>query len=101
MAKTMMCSITLQGMLLSDIDLKFSVLYLSPFLKIGVMYAVLESAGTIPIFWDASFRKESEGPVSLATSFSTLGLIPSGPLASEGSWFWRSLKTPGVVMLMS
>ena len=92
--------------------MEFSALYLSPFLKTGVMCAVLQPAGTINVFRDTWYVTLSEGPFYLvhdckqasgffASSLKTLGLFPSGPLALERSRFWRSLTTPGVVMLTS
>ena len=71
MAERTMCSVTLQGMLVSETGLLFSTLYPSAVLQTGVMYAraILQSAGTAPVCRDASVSHWAvgESPISLAT----------------------------------
>ena len=72
--------------------------YLSPFLKIGATFACLQSFGTIPDSKDDWKSRVKAGANSRASSFSSRGLILSGPGDFVWSRFFSKLATPSSIM---
>ena len=77
------------------------ILYFSPFLKIALTFAVLQSLGTIPVSklrWKIVVNIDA---ISLAISFNVLAGSRPGPVALLGLSLSSSLKTPSLVSNIS
>ena len=80
--------------------LKFSSLAFDCFLWMGVTSASFHCCGNLVFFMELLKRIVKLGVISLHVSFSTLGLILSGPDALFGARFFRVDSTVSSVMMM-
>ena len=74
---------------------------LSPFLKMGVTHALVQSWGTWPEssdFWKSTERNRA---ISLLRFFKTMGLMESGPDALLGFRLQSSFMMPGTDIVIS
>ena len=67
----------------------------------GVTFADLQADGTAPVLRDLVNMVVRIGEISLGRALRTLGGIPSGPGALEGSRLRRSFSIPSLFTLMS
>ena len=95
------CSITLHSTHVKEMGLSLARSLLSPFLKIGLTFALVQSDGTSPVASDLSNMSWIKGAISDLSSFSTIGQISSGPAALSGRKFESSLVMPFRFIQMS
>ena len=95
-----MCSITLHNMHVKEMGIYLAGSLLLPFLKTGLILAVVQSEGLLPVeidFWNSNWMI---GAVSSLNSFMIIGLIPSGPGALSGLRLESNLRIPFMSMLI-
>ena len=74
---------------------------LSPFLKMGMTHALVQSWGTWPESSDFWKSTERNNAISLLRFFKTMGLMESGPVALLGFRLQSSFIMPGTDIVIS